>query len=145
DSLFKMRDQVMGKKVEKSIREGLAYITDVEKNLNATDDYIRTQKAAKKLWEEVDIHRKWLGNNLKKHAQEVNAAAKILRWLNDTAKNNVSEEQTAAPGEMAELLNVDHNADKLPQGKLSTKGVGATATDMSEAETLEDGVVVPLV
>ncbi|GKC28272.1 hypothetical protein Tco_1035566 [Tanacetum coccineum] len=45
---------------------------------------------------------------------------------------------------MAELLNADHNADKLPQGKLSTKGVGATASDMSESETLEDGVVVPL-
>ncbi|PWA92131.1 Poly [Artemisia annua] len=49
-----------------------------------------------------------------------------------------------ALGEMAELLNADHNADKLPQGKLSTKGVGATAPDMSEIETLEDGVVVPL-
>ncbi|XP_071721412.1 poly [ADP-ribose] polymerase 2 [Rutidosis leptorrhynchoides] len=49
-----------------------------------------------------------------------------------------------ALGDMAELLDADHNADKLPQGKLSTKGVGATAPDMSEAETLEDGVVVPL-
>ncbi|GKB93921.1 poly [ADP-ribose] polymerase 2, partial [Tanacetum coccineum] len=49
-----------------------------------------------------------------------------------------------ALGEMAELLNADYNADKLPQGKLSTKGVGTTAPDMSEAETLEDGVVVPL-
>ncbi|GJY12110.1 poly [ADP-ribose] polymerase 2 [Tanacetum coccineum] len=49
-----------------------------------------------------------------------------------------------ALGEMAELLNADYNADKLPHGKLSTKGVGTTAPDMSEAETLEDGVVVPL-
>ncbi|KAK1428165.1 hypothetical protein QVD17_16993 [Tagetes erecta] len=49
-----------------------------------------------------------------------------------------------ALGEMAELLTANYNADKLPPGKLSTKGVGATAPDMSETETLEDGAVVPL-
>ncbi|KAI3668282.1 hypothetical protein L6452_43359 [Arctium lappa] len=49
-----------------------------------------------------------------------------------------------ALGEVAELLTANYNADKLPQGKLSTKGVGATAPDMLESETLEDGVVVPL-
>ncbi|PWA99033.1 hypothetical protein CTI12_AA013000 [Artemisia annua] len=78
----------------KGVREGLAYVTNVEKSLNATDDYIRIQKAAKKLWEEVDIHHKWLGNDLKKHAPEVNAAAKILQWFNGTAKNKVTEEQS---------------------------------------------------
>ncbi|WOG94738.1 hypothetical protein DCAR_0314035 [Daucus carota subsp. sativus] len=49
-----------------------------------------------------------------------------------------------ALGDMAELLNAKYDADKLPVGKLSTKGVGKTAPDLSEAETLEDGVVVPL-
>ncbi|KAK4406998.1 Poly [ADP-ribose] polymerase 2 [Sesamum angolense] len=42
------------------------------------------------------------------------------------------------------LLTANYDADKLPAGKLSTKGVGATAPDLSEALTLEDGVVVPL-
>ncbi|KAA8549149.1 hypothetical protein F0562_000833 [Nyssa sinensis] len=49
-----------------------------------------------------------------------------------------------ALGDMAELLTANYDADKLPQGKLSTKGVGATAPDFSEALALEDGVVVPL-
>ncbi|XP_038976039.1 poly [ADP-ribose] polymerase 2-like isoform X2 [Phoenix dactylifera] len=49
-----------------------------------------------------------------------------------------------ALGDMAELLNANYNADRLPEGKLSTKGVGGTAPDMSEFETLEDGLVVPL-
>ncbi|GKF51594.1 hypothetical protein Tco_0148061, partial [Tanacetum coccineum] len=83
-SLPKIQNETF-KSFLKGVREGLAYVTDVEKSLNATDDYITTQKAAKKLWEEVDIHHKWLGN-LKRHAPEVNAAAKILRWFNDTAK-----------------------------------------------------------
>lgn len=49
-----------------------------------------------------------------------------------------------ALGEMAELLGANCNANLLPEGKLSTKGVGRTAPDMSQAEIHEDGVVVPL-
>ncbi|XP_058200104.1 poly [ADP-ribose] polymerase 2 [Rhododendron vialii] len=49
-----------------------------------------------------------------------------------------------ALGDMAELLTANYNAEKLPEGKLSTKGVGATAPDFSEAQMLEDDVVVPL-
>ncbi|KAK2965174.1 hypothetical protein RJ640_019929, partial [Escallonia rubra] len=49
-----------------------------------------------------------------------------------------------ALGDMAELLTTKYDADQLPKGKLSTKGVGATAPDFSKVETLEDGVVVPL-
>ncbi|KAI5680455.1 hypothetical protein M9H77_01682 [Catharanthus roseus] len=47
-----------------------------------------------------------------------------------------------ALGDMAELLTANYDADKLPQGKLSTKGVGKTAP--SEARKLDDGVIVPL-
>ncbi|CAI9105413.1 OLC1v1004328C3 [Oldenlandia corymbosa var. corymbosa] len=49
-----------------------------------------------------------------------------------------------ALGDMVELVNADYNADKLPQGKLSTKGVGQTAPDLSEAQVLDDNVIVPL-
>ncbi|KAL3827816.1 hypothetical protein ACJIZ3_016618 [Penstemon smallii] len=49
-----------------------------------------------------------------------------------------------ALGNMAELLTAKYDADKLPSGKLSTKGVGSTAPDLSEVQTLVDGVVVPL-
>ncbi|TYK18137.1 poly [Cucumis melo var. makuwa] len=49
-----------------------------------------------------------------------------------------------ALGDMVELLDADYNADKLPEGKLSTKGVGRTEPNHSEAMTLDDGVIVPL-
>ncbi|XWS46632.1 hypothetical protein CRYUN_Cryun14cG0085200 [Craigia yunnanensis] len=49
-----------------------------------------------------------------------------------------------ALGDMAELLQAKSDADKLPDGKLSPKGVGATAPDPCEAQTLDDGVIVPL-
>ncbi|KDO87189.1 hypothetical protein CISIN_1g043135mg, partial [Citrus sinensis] len=44
-----------------------------------------------------------------------------------------------ALGDMSELLSANSDADKLPDGKLITKGVGQTAPDPLEAETLEDG------
>ncbi|XP_048538194.1 poly [ADP-ribose] polymerase 2-like [Triticum urartu] len=49
-----------------------------------------------------------------------------------------------ALGEMNELLDGDINANNLPEGKLSTKGVGKTAPDMAESKITDDGVVVPL-
>ncbi|KAA0067989.1 poly [Cucumis melo var. makuwa] len=52
--------------------------------------------------------------------------------------------EVVALGDMVELLDADYNADKLPEGKLSTKGVGRTEPNHSEAMTLDDGVIVPL-
>ncbi|KAI0511815.1 hypothetical protein KFK09_012447 [Dendrobium nobile] len=49
-----------------------------------------------------------------------------------------------ALGDMVELLHSNCHANLLPEGKLSTKGVGGTAPDISQAEVLEDGLVVPL-
>ncbi|PUZ56698.1 hypothetical protein GQ55_5G348500 [Panicum hallii var. hallii] len=49
-----------------------------------------------------------------------------------------------ALGDMNELLDADYDANNLPKGKLSTKGVGQTAPDLSESKTTDDGVVVPL-
>ncbi|KAK4788973.1 hypothetical protein SAY86_020292 [Trapa natans] len=49
-----------------------------------------------------------------------------------------------ALGDMEELLDAKYDADKLPHGKLSTKGVGATSPDPLEAQILDDGTMVPL-
>ncbi|OIW12972.1 hypothetical protein TanjilG_15421 [Lupinus angustifolius] len=61
-----------------------------------------------------------------------------------TAKDGVLLLCEVALGEMAELLSSNYDADKLPKGKLSTKGVGGTAPDFLEAQALEDGLIVPL-
>ncbi|PWA50765.1 hypothetical protein CTI12_AA469790 [Artemisia annua] len=64
-----------------SVSEGLTYVTLVEESLNATDKYVNTQKAAKVLWLEVEVSNKWVENNLKNHAPEVNTAGLILQCL----------------------------------------------------------------
>ncbi|PWA55722.1 hypothetical protein CTI12_AA425300 [Artemisia annua] len=52
--------------------------------------------------EEVDVHHKWLRNNLKKRAPEVNAAAKILQTIqlktrSPKCKASISEAQMILP------------------------------------------------
>ncbi|PWA41148.1 hypothetical protein CTI12_AA556170 [Artemisia annua] len=76
-----------------SVSEGLTYVTLVEESLNATDEYVSIQKTAKVLWLEVEVSNKWVGNNLKNHAPEVNTARLILQWFKNTAKNMVTEVQ----------------------------------------------------
>ena len=46
-------------------------------------------------------------------------------------------------GNCNELKQADYSADKLPNGKMSTKGVGRSQPDKSEWITLEDGCIVP--
>ncbi|VDN29861.1 unnamed protein product [Gongylonema pulchrum] len=48
-----------------------------------------------------------------------------------------------ALGEMNELLHADYNADKLPAGKHSTKGLGSVGPDPETYITLDDGCEVP--
>ncbi|KAI3814586.1 hypothetical protein L1987_14226 [Smallanthus sonchifolius] len=67
-------EKVEVKRLLKSVREGLKYVKFVEKNPNATDDYVSIQKAAETLWEEVDVCHKWLGIKLKDINSRVNAA-----------------------------------------------------------------------
>ncbi|XP_055820812.1 poly [ADP-ribose] polymerase 2 isoform X1 [Solanum dulcamara] len=65
-------------------------------------------------------------------------------YASSAAKNGVLLLCEVALGDMNELLSANYDADKLPSGKLSTKGVGATAPDFKESQILEDGVIVPL-
>ncbi len=49
-----------------------------------------------------------------------------------------------ALGNMNEKLQADYYASNLPPGKNSTKGVGRTAPNPSNAVKLSDGVVIPM-
>ncbi|KAK9282506.1 hypothetical protein L1049_005426 [Liquidambar formosana] len=62
---------------------------------------------------------------------------------NCAAKDRVLVLCEVALGDMNEHLSYNDNANKLPKGMLSTKAVGKIAPDLSEAQVLEDGVIVP--
>ncbi|KAJ0745400.1 hypothetical protein HanPI659440_Chr10g0398251 [Helianthus annuus] len=78
-----------------SVREGLLYVTLVEENLNATDDYVSIQEAAKTLWKEVDIDHEWLGHKLQDISSQVKTTKQIVECFRDTAKNIVYSEDTS--------------------------------------------------
>ncbi|KAJ0764654.1 hypothetical protein HanPI659440_Chr08g0294571 [Helianthus annuus] len=75
----------------RSVSEGLTYVKHVEETLNASEEYVSSQKAARALWLEVDVYHKWLGNELHNPAHQVNTTKEIVQWLNHTAKNMVAE------------------------------------------------------
>ncbi|KAL7594888.1 hypothetical protein Lser_V15G28894 [Lactuca serriola] len=80
------------------VSEGLVYATLVEESLNNTDDHVIIQRAAKTLWLEVDVYRKWLGNRLQKDAPLAKTTRQILQWLSDKAKNIVTEVESTDIG-----------------------------------------------
>ncbi|XP_076885496.1 uncharacterized protein LOC143535041 [Bidens hawaiensis] len=79
------------KNLLKSVREGLEYVTLVEENLNATDDYKIIQKAAKMLWKKVDLDHIWLGFRLKDIASQGNTTPQIVQLFLEKAKSKIKE------------------------------------------------------
>ncbi|KAJ0788937.1 hypothetical protein HanPI659440_Chr05g0197711 [Helianthus annuus] len=89
-------EKVEVKSLLKSVREGLKYVTLVEKNLNATDESI--QKVAARLWEDVDLRHKWLGIGWKDIASQVNkttsqvdTALQVVKLFSEKAKNKINK------------------------------------------------------
>ncbi|KAI3711661.1 hypothetical protein L1987_70200 [Smallanthus sonchifolius] len=87
----------------KSVREGLEYVTLVEKHFNATNDYISNQKAAERLWQEVDVCHKWLGIKLKHITSDVNweedATMQIVQMFSKEAESKIKEGVGSTDGE----------------------------------------------
>ncbi|KAM0878797.1 hypothetical protein ACQ4PT_034651 [Festuca glaucescens] len=65
-------------------------------------------------------------------------------YASETSRSGVLLLCEVALGDMNELLTADYNANNLPKGKLSTKGVGQMAPNIAESKITDDGVVVPL-
>lgn len=65
-------------------------------------------------------------------------------YASETSRSGVLLLCEVALGDMNELLVADYNANNLPKGKLSTKGVGQMAPNIAESKVTDDGVVVPL-
>ncbi|KAJ0745361.1 hypothetical protein HanPI659440_Chr10g0397861 [Helianthus annuus] len=62
-----------------SVREGLVYVTVVEKSFNGTDDHVNFQRAAETLWQEIIFNKNWLGNDLQDRAFQVNTDDHLIR------------------------------------------------------------------
>ncbi|KAI3802953.1 hypothetical protein L1987_31100 [Smallanthus sonchifolius] len=93
-SLPKIENKVVDS-LRNGVWEGLAYVTHVEENLNATDDCVSIQEAAKTLWQGVNLSLKWLGCKLKDPAFQEKTARQIVEWFMNTAENIVYSEDTS--------------------------------------------------
>ncbi|PWA89015.1 hypothetical protein CTI12_AA064360 [Artemisia annua] len=68
-----------------SMREGLRIVRTIEECLNIDSDLVKTRKAARRVWTEVEVYRKWLQIDLQKKAHDGKTTKEILEWLRDEA------------------------------------------------------------
>ncbi|KAF5784253.1 hypothetical protein HanXRQr2_Chr11g0517361 [Helianthus annuus] len=74
-----------------SISEGLLIVRHIEECLNTDGDMVKSSKAARRVWTEVEIYRSWLKIDLQKKAHKGKTSKEILKWLGDEAENIVKE------------------------------------------------------
>ncbi|GJS50234.1 hypothetical protein Tco_0600355 [Tanacetum coccineum] len=72
------------------VSEGLVYVKLVEKSLSNKDELVSVQTAAERLWLEVEVYHKWLGNHLQDPDFRVKTAIQIVEWFNEKATNMVT-------------------------------------------------------
>ncbi|GJW81028.1 hypothetical protein Tco_0145003 [Tanacetum coccineum] len=68
-----------------SLREGLQIVRNIEECLNADSDLVKTRRAARRVWTQVEVYRKWLQIDLQKKARDRKTSKEILEWLRDEA------------------------------------------------------------
>nr|GEU80769.1 Rho guanyl-nucleotide exchange factor 12 [Tanacetum cinerariifolium] len=74
-----------------SMREGLQIVRNIEECLNADSDLVKTRRAARRVWTQVEVYRKWLQIDLQKKARDGKTSKEILEWLRDEAVKIVIE------------------------------------------------------
>ncbi|CAH1442187.1 unnamed protein product [Lactuca virosa] len=90
-----------------SMREGLQFVRHIEENLNANDELVKTRKAARRVWTDVEVYCKWLQINLQKKARKGKTSKDFLKWLGDEAAKIVIQFQTR------KNLSLDHSLGKF--------------------------------
>ncbi|KAI3511564.1 hypothetical protein L1887_18719 [Cichorium endivia] len=68
-----------------SMREGLNFVTHTEESLNANDELVKSRKAARRVWTEIEVYGKWLQIDLQNKARKGKTSKEILEWLGDEA------------------------------------------------------------
>ncbi|GKB29968.1 hypothetical protein Tco_0869369 [Tanacetum coccineum] len=67
------------------MREGLQIVRIIEECLNAESELVKTRRAARCVWTQVEVYRKWLHIDLQKKARDGKTSKEILEWLKDEA------------------------------------------------------------
>ncbi|XP_059659034.1 uncharacterized protein LOC132305408 [Cornus florida] len=87
------------KQLHRSISEGLLYVSLVEKILDSKADLVNIRKKAERVWEGVDLFRKWLDKDLRNIAVEGKTSKKTLERLVNIAKTIVMEYKAGMNGQ----------------------------------------------
>ncbi|XP_023743151.3 uncharacterized protein LOC111891324 [Lactuca sativa] len=68
-----------------SMREGLQLVRHIEKSLNVNPDLVKSRKAARRVWTDIEVYGRWLQIDVQKKARKGKTSKEILLWLGDEA------------------------------------------------------------
>ncbi|KAL9993148.1 hypothetical protein Hdeb2414_s1070g00978111 [Helianthus debilis subsp. tardiflorus] len=74
------------------VREGLVYVTLVEKSLDTIYAHVILQHAAETLWQEIRFTKRWLGNDLQNPDFQEYTVGQIVKWFRDKGKDYVVDD-----------------------------------------------------
>ncbi|PHU16261.1 hypothetical protein BC332_17466 [Capsicum chinense] len=104
-ALPKVRDQ-MDYQLIRSVHEGLAFASFVEETMYSEGDLTNIRNAAHLVWEELEIHQKWLDEDLQKPTLEGKTSRETLEMLTGIASKKVVDfKQTTDGGMLDNPLN----------------------------------------
>ncbi|KAL4560298.1 hypothetical protein LXL04_032448 [Taraxacum kok-saghyz] len=90
------------------MREGLQFVWRVEESLNTNDDLVKSRKAARRVWTDIDVYSRWLLiTDLQKKACKGEMSKEILHWLGDEAIKIVIQFMRSQKGSL------DHSLTKF--------------------------------
>ncbi|KAI3512237.1 hypothetical protein L1887_19546 [Cichorium endivia] len=87
-----------------SMREGLQLVRHIEECLNANIDLVDTRKAARRVWTDVEVYRRWLQIDLQKMGRKGQKSKEILPWLVDEAIKIVTKFKSSKNGSLDNSL-----------------------------------------
>ncbi|XP_004245759.1 uncharacterized protein [Solanum lycopersicum] len=96
-ALPKVRDQ-MDYQLIRSVHEGLTYASFIEETMYPEGEFTNIRNAAHIVWEELEIHQKWLDEDLQKPTLEGKTPRETLEMLTGIASKKVMDFKQTTDG-----------------------------------------------
>nr|XP_043609037.1 uncharacterized protein LOC122580955 [Erigeron canadensis] len=87
-----------------SMKEGLEFSRHIEESLNTNGDLVKARKAAKRIWPEIELYRRWLKTNLQKNACKGCTSKEIIQHLADEAEKVVKQVKSCKKGSLDDSM-----------------------------------------
>nr|XP_043612045.1 uncharacterized protein LOC122583735 [Erigeron canadensis] len=83
-----------------SMKEGLEFSRHIEESFNTNGDLVKARKAAKRIWPEIELYRRWLKIDLQKNACKGSTSKEIIQQLADETEKILKKLKSCKKGSL---------------------------------------------